>query len=253
VPSVEPEPAPCLTVVVPCYNEVATLSASLQRVLDSPYTREVVVIDDGSTDGSLEEARRIDDSRMTVLAQGRNQGKGAAVRRGFEWATTQGRAPYVIIQDADMEYDPADYKSLLVPLLDDRADVVYGSRFMGGAPHRVLNYWHSVGNRVLTTLSNMFTDLNLTDMEVGYKMFRREVLADITIEEDRFGVEPEITGKIAAARRWRVYEVGVSYAGRTYAEGKKIGWKDGVRSVVCIVKYSPLGIRVRAGGQRHPR
>ena len=232
---------PCLSVVMPCYNEVDTLAGAIERVLQSPFPREVIVVDDGSTDGSLEIARKIDDDRVVVVALERNQGKGAALRAGFARATS----PFVVIQDADFEYDPADYQDLLQPLLDGRADVVYGSRFMGGQPHRVLHFWHSIGNKVLTILSNVMTDLNLTDMETGYKAFRREVLQSLTLEEDRFGFEPEVTAKIARAG-WRVYEVGISYSGRTYAQGKKIGWRDGVRALVCVLKYSPLGFRVRA-------
>jgi glycosyltransferase involved in cell wall biosynthesis len=232
---------PCLSVVMPCYNEADTLATAIERVLESPFPREVIVVDDGSTDGSLEIARKIDDDRVVVVAQGHNQGKGAALRAGFARATS----PFVIIQDADFEYDPADYERLLEPLLDGRADVVYGSRFMGGEPHRVLHFWHSVGNKVLTLLSNVMTDLNLTDMETGYKAFRREVIQSLVLEEDRFGFEPEVTAKIAQGR-WRVYEVGISYSGRTYAQGKKIGWRDGVRALVCIVKYSPIGVRARS-------
>ena len=232
---------PCLSVVMPCYNEADTLAAAIERVLQSPFPREVIVVDDGSTDGSLEIARKIDDDRVVVVAHGRNQGKGAALRTGFAKATS----PFVIIQDADFEYDPDDYGRVLEPLLDGRADVVYGSRFMGGEPHRVLHFWHSVGNKVLTLLSNVMTDLNLTDMETGYKAFRLEVLQDLVLEEDRFGFEPEVTAKIAQAR-WRVYEVGISYSGRTYAQGKKIGWRDGVRALVCIIKYSPIGVRARS-------
>jgi glycosyltransferase involved in cell wall biosynthesis len=236
---------PCLSVVMPCYNEVDTLAGAVERVLESPYPREVIVVDDGSTDGSLDVARKIDDDRVIVVALERNHGKGAALRAGFARATS----PFVVIQDADLEYDPADYEILLEPLLDDRADVVYGSRFMGGEPHRVLHFWHSVGNKFLTLLSNAMTDLNLTDMETGYKAFRIEALKSMTLEEDRFGVEPEITAKVAAGN-WRVYEVGISYSGRTYAQGKKIGWKDGVRALVCILKYSPPGTRVRELGRR---
>ena len=232
---------PCLSVVMPCYNEADTLAAAIERVLQSPFPREVIVVDDGSTDGSLEIARKIDDDRVVVVAHGHNQGKGAALRTGFARATS----PFVIIQDADFEYDPDDYGRVLEPLLDGRADVVYGSRFMGGEPHRVLHFWHSVGNKVLTLLSNVMTDLNLTDMETGYKAFRLEVLQDLHLEEDRFGFEPEVTAKIARAR-WRVYEVGISYSGRTYAQGKKIGWRDGVRALVCIIKYSPVGVRARS-------
>jgi len=177
---------------------------------------------------------------VRVFHQGHNQGKGAALRRGFAEAT----ADFVIVQDADLEYDPAEYPRVLGPLLAGRADVVYGSRFAGGEAHRVLFFWHSLGNRVLTLASNAFTDLNLTDMETCYKAFRREVIQSIEIEEDRFGVEPEVTAKVAAAG-WRVYEVGISYNGRTYDEGKKIGWRDGVRAIICIVRYSRLGQRMR--------
>jgi len=232
----------CLTVVVPCYNEEATVKTVLDKVLASPYVREVVVVDDASLDRTLELARGVEqsDPRVRVLAQPRNQGKGAALRRGFREATSD----YVIVQDADLEYDPGEYRDLLEPLLDGRADVVFGSRFLAGRPHRVLYFWHSVGNKLLTLLSNMFTDLNLTDMESCYKVFRREVLESFTIEEDRFGVEPEVTAKVAAGG-WRVYEVGISYSGRTYAEGKKIGWRDGLRALVCIVKYSPIVRRAR--------
>ena len=235
---------PCLSVVVPCYNEEATVAALIDRVLASPYTAEVVVVDDGSTDGSH---KVLDDlvgtaghDRVRVFHQGHNQGKGAALRRGFSEATAQ----FVIVQDADLEYDPAEYGALVKPLLDDQADVVYGSRFHSSHPHRVLYFWHYLGNKFLTTLSNMFTNLNLTDMETCYKVFRREVIQSIEIEEDRFGFEPEVTAKIARGS-WRVFELGIGYAGRTYDDGKKIGWRDGVRAVVCIVKYSEVGDRVR--------
>jgi glycosyltransferase involved in cell wall biosynthesis len=209
-------------------------------VLARPEVAEVVIVDDASTDGTRDILATVNDPRVRVFHQGHNQGKGAALRRGFAEAT----ADFVIVQDADLEYDPAEYPRVLGPLLAGRADVVYGSRFAGGEAHRVLFFWHSLGNRVLTLASNAFTDLNLTDMETCYKAFRREVIQSIEIEEDRFGVEPEVTAKVAAAG-WRVYEVGISYNGRTYDEGKKIGWRDGVRAIVCIVRYSRLGQRMR--------
>jgi glycosyltransferase involved in cell wall biosynthesis len=236
------QPQTCLSVVIPCYNERDTVAVVIDQVLASPWTAEVIVVDDGSTDGTRQVlAALADNPRLRVLLQPSNQGKGAALRRGFAAAT----GPYVIVQDADLEYDPGEYGALVQPLLQDDADVVFGSRFISSHPHRVLYYWHSVGNRFLTTLSNSFTNLNLTDMETCYKVFRREVIQTIDIEEDRFGVEPEVTAKVAAHREWRVYEVGIGYRGRTYADGKKIGWRDGVRAVLCIVKYSPLGERVR--------
>ena len=234
------EPKPCLSVVVPCYNEQKTIKQLLGLVLDSPWVAEIVVVDDGSSDGTREELATIDEPRVRVLRHDRNQGKGAALRTGFREA----RSEYVVVQDADLEYDPAEYGILLVALLDGRADVVFGSRFLAGGPHRVLYFWHSLGNRFLTLLSNMFTDLNLTDMETCYKVFRREVIQSIDIEEDRFGFEPEITAKLAR-RQLRIYEVGISYSGRTYEEGKKIGWRDGVRAMYCIVRYSAFGDRFR--------
>jgi glycosyltransferase involved in cell wall biosynthesis len=233
-------PRRCLSVVVPCYNECATVEEVLDRILASPWVAEVLVVDDGSTDGTTEVLAKRDDPRLQVLLHPVNAGKGAALRTGFAAAT----AEYVIIQDADLEYDPADYATMLEPLEAGVADVVFGSRFLSGRPHRVLYYWHSLGNRLLTQLSNMFTDLNLTDMESCYKAFRREVLETITIEENRFGIEPELTAKVARGR-WRIYEVGIGYSGRTYAEGKKIGWRDGMRALVCILRYSPIGRRLR--------
>ena len=230
---------PCLSVVVPCYNEEATVATVLERVLENPAVAEVIAVDDASSDQTLAFLRGIDDDRLMVMAQEVNRGKGAALRLGISKATSD----FVVIQDADLEYDPDEYAKLLGPLLAGDADVVYGSRFMGGDAHRVLYFWHTLGNRLLTLASNVMTDLNLTDMETCYKMFRREVIQSIDICEDRFGFEPEVTAKIAAAR-CRVYEVGISYHGRTYEEGKKIGWRDGVRAFYCIVKYSPLWQRV---------
>ncbi len=224
---------PCLSVVMPCFNELATVAEVVEAVLASPHTAELIIVDDGSNDGTREVLADLDDPRVRVILQDRNRGKGAALRRGF----AEAKAAFVMIQDADLEYDPCEYGDLIAPLLSDKADVVYGSRFLGGRPHRVLYFWHSVGNKLLTIVSNMVTDLNLTDMETCYKVFRREVLESFELEEDRFGIEPEITAKVAAAR-WRVYEIGISYSGRTYDEGKKIGWKDGVRAVYCIFRYS---------------
>jgi glycosyltransferase involved in cell wall biosynthesis len=219
----------------------------VEKVLASPYTVELLIVDDGSTDGTLEIARGLSDPRLRVLEQPFNQGKGAALRRGFAEATGE----YVLVQDADLEYGPRDYEAVLAPLFEDIADVVYGSRFLTGRPHRVLYFWHSVGNKALTIASNMFTDINLSDMETGCKAFRREVLKSFVIEENRFGCEPEITAKIARSR-WRVYEIGISYAGRSYSEGKKIGWKDGVRALYCIVKYSRLRARIEQRLSGHP-
>jgi glycosyltransferase involved in cell wall biosynthesis len=233
------EPHPCLSVVVPCYNEESTVAAVIEAVLGIPWVGQVVVVDDGSTDKSREILATIDDPRVDVVLQPANQGKGAALRTGFARVTQE----YVVVQDADLEYDPREFELLLRPLLDDKADVVFGSRFLGGGAHRVLYFWHSVGNKLLTLVSNVFTDLNLTDMETCYKMFRRNVIQSIEIEEDRFGFEPEITAKVARGG-WRVYEVGISYSGRTYAEGKKIGWRDGFRAIYCIVRYSKVGQRL---------
>jgi glycosyltransferase involved in cell wall biosynthesis len=224
---------------MPCYNEDATIKEILTQVLDSPYVAEIIVVDDGSTDATAAIAESISEPRLRVLRQPYNQGKGAALRRGFAEVT----ADFVIVQDADLEYDPREYGTLLQPLLDDLADVVFGSRFLTGQPHRVLYFWHSLGNRFLTTASNAFNNVNLTDMETCYKVFRRQVIQSLDLREDRFGVEPEITAKVAKGR-WRIYEVGISYAGRTYAEGKKIGWRDGVHAGRCIIRYSKLWDRL---------
>ena len=223
-----------LSVVIPCYNEAATIERLLETVRAAPWPEiEIIVVDDCSTDGGRELLQgRLRGLVDHLVVHEVNRGKGAALRSGIREAT--GGA--VIIQDADLEYDPAEYPRLLAPIADGRADVVYGSRFMGGAPHRVLYFWHAVGNGFLTVLSNMCTNLNLTDMETCYKAFRREVIQSIEIEEDRFGFEPEITAKVAK-RGLRLYEVGISYYGRTYAEGKKIGWRDGVRAIQVLVKY----------------
>lgn len=224
-----------LSVVMPCYNEINTIEAIVNRVLavELPIDRELIIVDDCSTDGTREFlARYHDHAVIRVIYHQVNQGKGAALRTGFAHAT----GDIVLVQDADLEYDPAEYPKLLRPILEGKADVVYGSRFIGGEAHRVLYFWHSMMNKFLTTLSNMFTDLNLTDMEVCYKVFRKSVLDQITLEENRFGFEPEVTAKVARLR-CPVYEVGVSYYGRTYEEGKKIGWKDGVRAIYVILKY----------------
>lgn len=234
------EPRRCLSVIIPCYNEQGTIASLIALVQSSPWVQEIIVVDDGSQDSSREILEAISDPQVRVMMHTVNQGKGAALRTGFSYAT----AEFVIVQDADLEYDPAEYSLVLEPLLDNRADVVFGSRFLSGRPHRVLYFWHSLGNRFLTLMSNMFTDLNLTDMETCYKCFRREVIQAIDIEEDRFGFEPEITAKLAKLHL-RIYEVGISYSGRTYDEGKKIGWRDGVRAIYCIVRYSKVGDKLR--------
>jgi glycosyltransferase involved in cell wall biosynthesis len=224
-----------LSVVMPVYNERHTVREVVERVLAVPLDLELICVDDGSSDGSAKILTdlKAQDERVRVFIQPRNMGKGAALRRGIQEAA----GDFVLIQDADLEYDPGDYPALLEPLHQGKADVVYGSRFLGAAPHRVLYFWHSVGNRILTLLSNCLTNINLTDMETCYKVFRRDVIQSIPIEEERFGFEPEITVKVAK-RRLRIYEVGISYWGRTYEEGKKIGWKDGFRALWCLLKYS---------------
>lgn len=226
------EERPRLSLIMPAYNEATTIRHALDRCLAQAFVGEVIVVDDGSTDGTAHLVKMVDDPRVRLLEHSVNRGKGAAIRTGIDAA----RYDFVGIQDADLEYDPADLARLLVPLDEGLADAVYGSRFMSNDYHRVLYYWHSVGNRLLTTASNMLTNINLTDMETCYKVFRRELIQSIPIEEDRFGFEPEITVKLAT-RNVRIYEVGISYAGRTYAEGKKIGWKDGVSAIRCLVKY----------------
>lgn len=224
-----------VSVVIPCYNESKTIAELLAAVRKHlPEGGEVILVDDGSTDGTRDLLQgELADQIDHLILQPRNRGKGAALRSGIAAATRD----IVLIQDADLEYDPREYPRLIKPIVEDRADVVYGSRFMGSRPHRVLYFWHRVGNGMLTLLSNMLTNLNLTDMETCYKVFRREIIQGFTIEEDRFGFEPEITAKIARSRV-RVYEVGISYYGRTYDEGKKIGWRDGFRALFCILKYN---------------
>jgi glycosyltransferase involved in cell wall biosynthesis len=225
-----------LSIVIPVYNERRWIEELLRRVLAadcSGLEREIVVIDDCSSDGTSEilKEQSVRHPEIKLFRQDPNRGKGAALRRGFEEAS----GDIILVQDADLEYDPRDYPVLLAPILEDKADAVFGSRFLGG-PHRVLFYWHSVGNTVLTTLSNMFTNLNLTDMETCYKVFRADVIKRVELEQQRFGIEPEITAKVARLGA-RIYEVPISYAGRTYEEGKKIGWKDGVKALYCIVRY----------------
>lgn len=235
---------PCLSLVMPAFNEDATILESIDRVLAQPFVAELIVVNDASTDNTAGVLATLDDPRVRVMTHSVNQGKGAALRTGIQAATRD----YVGIQDADLEYDPSDLAKLLVPLETGRADVVYGSRFLTGDAHRVLYFWHSVGNKILTLASNVFTNLNLTDMETCYKVFRREIIQDTPIEENRFGFEPEITIKMAR-KNIRIYEVGISYSGRGYAEGKKIGWKDGVSAARCLIKYSWKGRRRSLLGQ----
>jgi glycosyltransferase involved in cell wall biosynthesis len=225
---------PLLSVVIPCFNEAATILDLLERVRSAPVaSKQIIVVDDGSTDGTRELLQGLRADDLTVLLHERNRGKGAALATGFAAA----RGEICIVQDADLEYDPAEYPLVIGPIVQGKADVVFGSRFQGAAPHRVVYFWHRLGNGFLTLLSNMFTDLNLTDMETCYKAFRTEIIQAIRIREQRFGFEPEITAKLAR-RRFRIYEVGISYYGRTYDEGKKIGWRDGVRAIWCILKYN---------------
>jgi len=226
---------PCLSVVMPVYNERATVTDVVGLVLCQPHVAELIIVNDASEDGTREvlEGLKSKDARIRVFHHDRNQGKGAALRTGIAHA----KADIVIIQDADMEYDPSEYPILLGPILRGKADAVFGSRFIGSQEHRVLYFWHSMGNKFLTLLSNMFTNLNLTDMETCYKAVRRDILQSIPVEENRFGFEPEITAKLAK-KGIRIYEVAVSYHGRTYAEGKKINWKDGFQAIWCILKYN---------------
>ena len=225
---------PQLSVVIPCFNEAATILDLIARVRAAPIaSKQIIVVDDGSTDGTRQLLQELNASDLTIILHPVNQGKGAALATGFKAAL----GDVCIVQDADLEYDPMEYPLVIGPILRGQADVVFGSRFQGGAPHRVVYFWHRVGNGFLTLLSNMFTDLNLSDMETCYKAFRTEIIQSIPIREKRFGFEPEITAKVAR-RRCRIYEVGISYYGRTYDEGKKIGWKDGVRAIWCILKYN---------------
>lgn len=229
----------CLSIIIPVYNEKTTVSHVIDRVfeVDLPLEREVIVVDDCSTDGTRDILKSLEaqyqDKPFSVVYHEKNRGKGAAIRTGIQHIT----GDIMVVQDADLEYDPAEYPILLRPILDGKADVVYGSRFLGGGPHRVLFFWHMVGNKFLTLLSNMCTNLNLTDMETCYKMVRADIIKRITIEQNRFGFEPEITAKLAHIKGIRFYEVGISYSGRTYEEGKKITWRDGVQAVWCILKY----------------
>ncbi|MEE2675233.1 MAG: glycosyltransferase family 2 protein [Myxococcota bacterium] len=223
-----------LSVIIPVYNEVETLDEIMLAVSAIPVEKEIILVDDGSTDGSREKLQQFENQAgIKVLYHDRNQGKGMAIRTGL----AEAEKDLVIIQDADLEYDPREILGLMQPILAGKADVVYGSRFVGAAPHRVLYFWHSIGNQLLTLLSNMLSDLNLTDMETCYKLFRREVIQSIELEESRFGFEPEITAKIAKGH-WRIYEMGISYSGRTYEEGKKISWQDGFRAIWCVLKYN---------------
>ena len=227
---------PLLTIIIPCYNEINTIDKILNQVENSPVNpKEIIIVDDGSTDGTREYLQKKDKSNsLKIIFHDKNKGKGAALSTGISHASGE----ITIIQDADLEYDPMEYENIIKPIKDDRADVVFGSRFQGGRPHRVVYFWHRIGNGFLTLLSNMFTDLNLTDMETCYKSFKTDIVKSISIEEKRFGFEPEITAKLSKIKNIRFYEVGISYYGRTYDQGKKITWKDGIRAIICILKYN---------------
>ena len=226
-----------LSIIIPVYNEKNTVAKTIKRVTTTPLDmdREIIVVDDGSTDGTKKVIKDLEGEHIKKAFHKKNKGKGAAIRTALEHVT----GDIVIIQDADLEYNPGEYTNLLGPIVDGKADVVYGSRFVGSEAHRVLYFWHMVGNKILTLLSNMFTNLTFTDVETGYKVFRRDIISSFTLEEDRFGFEPEVTAKVAKLK-CRIYEVGISYTGRTYEEGKKIGWRDGVKTVWCIIKYNLL-------------